>query len=137
HYVPHVITQYFADGQSWTLPDYEVYLAGDRYSAEERFAAFCRLDLDTTRERMLLAMIRDNNKYMARHLDEMSRKIPLSTRIHLTGGGLSDAFIRCKKEWMGEYDYVLRENSSLMGAAELAHYHVSGEKSWLANSDRG
>ncbi len=130
-YLPKTIETFFESEPTDDLPEYKVYLAGDRYSVEERFAAFCKLHLNTTRESMLIAMIRDNNRYMARHLQEMSQKIRLSSRMHLTGGGLSNSFIRCKKEWMGDYEYVLRENSSLLGAAQLAHYHLTGEEIWL------
>ncbi len=129
-YVPETIESYFAVGRTWNLPDYDVYLAGDRYSTEARYAAFSKLHLQTDREMMLMAVIRGNNQYMALHLNEMKQHVSLSRDIHLTGGGLSQAFIRCKREWMGEYEYRLRENSSMMGAAQLAHYAVSGEAVW-------
>ena len=129
-FVPQAIESYFAAGRTWELPDYEVYLAGDRYSTQPRHAAFSKLQLHTSREMMLMAMIRGNNQYMARHLDEMAQHVTLSRDVHLTGGGLSQDFIRCKREWMGEYEYRLRENSSMMGAAQLAHYAVSGEAVW-------
>ncbi len=129
-YVPEVIEDYFQSGLLWDIPDYDVFLAGDRYSTEDRRAAFHRLTLETTREHLLLALIRDNNRYMARHLQEMARHITLAPRIHLTGGGLSEISIRCKKQWMGDYEYVLQSNSSLMGAAQLAHYHITGKQSW-------
>ncbi len=136
-YVPQVIRDYFDGGQNWDLPDYEVFLAGDRYSVEPKRAAFRSLHLNTTREMMLMALIRGNNSYMARHLEEMAKHVRLSSRIHLTGGGLSDSFIRCKTEWMGDYEYVLRENSSLMGAAQLAHYALTGEENWHVPSPAG
>lgn len=128
--LPRVIHDYFDSGASWTLPEYEVFLAGDRYSTEPRRAAFTGLRLETTADAMLLAMIRGNNRYMARHLGVMRERVKLSPRVHLTGGGLPPALIRCKKEWMGDFDYVLRENSSMLGAAQLAHYAVTGEAVW-------
>jgi len=133
-YLPRVIEDYFQSAASWELPEYDVFLAGDRYSTADRRAAFRALTLDTDREKLLMAVIRGNNLYMARHLREMGEKVCLSRRVHLTGGGLSDAFLRCKKTWMGEFDYVRKENSSLLGAAQLAHYHVTGEKLWLADA---
>lgn len=129
-YIPQVIEQYFESGEAWRLPGYEVYLAGDRYSTEAKFAAFDGLHLETTREMMLMAMIRSNNQYMARHIDEMKQQVRLSNTVHLTGGGLSPAFIRCKKQWMGDYEYSLRGNSSMLGAAQLAHYALSGDAAW-------
>ncbi len=132
-YLPEVINRFFEEGKCWELPEYEVFLAGDRYSVDSKYASFNQLNLNTSRETMLMAMIKGNNQYMARHLEEMRSHVRLSSRIHLTGGGLSEAFIRCKKEWMGEYDYVLKENSSLMGAAQLAHYAVTNEMIWKAN----
>ncbi len=126
-YIPRVIEDYFAEGESRDLPDYEVFLAGDRYSTADRRAAFARITLETRREDLLLALIRGNNEYMARHLREMEEKIPLSKTIHLTGGGLTDAFVRCKRRWMGDYDYARRDNSSLLGAAQLGHYFLTGK----------
>ena len=66
----------------------------------------------------------------------MSGKVKLEPRIHLTGGGLSESLIRCKRRWMGEYDYVLRSNSSLLGAAQLAHYHLTGMATWLFEGEQ-
>ena len=130
-YVPQVIDDFFKS--RWDLPDYDVFLAGDRYSTADRRAAFRSLSLDTDREKMLMAVIRGNTLYMARHLKEMCGKVQLSRRIHCTGGGLSEAMIRCKKEWMGEYEYIRTDNSSLLGAAQLAHYHVTGEAVWSSH----
>ncbi|MBN2327781.1 MAG: hypothetical protein JXR73_11565 [Candidatus Omnitrophica bacterium] len=129
-HIPHVIEAYFESGESWDLPDYEVFLAGDRYSTEDRRASLSRLTLETDRDHILMAIIRGNNQYMALHIQEMAGRIPLSSEIHLTGGGLSPAFIRCKRRWMSDSDYVLKSNSSLMGAAQLAHFHITGEKPW-------
>lgn len=129
-FLPNAIESYFAAGRVWSLPDYEVYLAGDRYSTETRHAAFSKLQLQTSREMLLLSMVRGNNQYMALHLNEMRKRVKLSCNVHLTGGGLSQPLIRCKREWMGEYEYELCDNSSMMGAAQLAHYAVSGEALW-------
>jgi xylulokinase len=118
-YIPSIIETYFDNSQSVTLPEYEVYLAGDRYSTEKKYAGFHNLSLETNRDHILLSMIRGNNRYMKLHLDEMGTKVPLSSTIHLTGGGLSTAFIQCKKEWMGNFDYKLSSNSSMLGAAQL------------------
>ncbi|HOL94205.1 MAG TPA: FGGY family carbohydrate kinase [bacterium] len=129
-YIPRVIHDYFDNEASRELPEYEVFLAGDRYSTKDRRAAFSRITLETRREDLLMALIRGNNEYMARHLREMGEKIALSDTIHLTGGGLTEPFLRCKQRWMGEYHYVLRENSSLLGAAQLGHFFVTGEAVW-------
>jgi hypothetical protein len=79
---------------------------------------------------MLMAMIRGNNRYMARHLAEMETKVQLSQTVHLTGGGISKAFIQCKNRWMGNYNYILKDNSSVLGAAMLGHYHLTNEALW-------
>ncbi len=135
-YVPKTIAEYLDSAAAWELPEYEVFLAGDRYSTEPGYAALNKLTVETTREHMLISMIRANNQYLARHLLEMSGKVKLEPRIHLTGGGLSESLIRCKRRWMGEYDYVLRSNSSLLGAAQLAHYHLTGMATWLFEGEQ-
>lgn len=129
-FLPSVIEDYIYSIPVWDLPEYEVFLAGDRYSTEKKFAAFTRLSLETDREKMLMALIKSNNLYMARHLEEIREKVTLADTIHLTGGGISSAFIECKELWMGKYNYILQDNSSLMGAAQLGHYHLTGEKIW-------
>jgi xylulokinase len=127
-YVPDTISRYMES--NWELPSYEVYLAGDRYSTQKKYASFASLSLETDRDRMLMALIRGNTEYLNRHLIEMRHHISLSKQIHLTGGGISDAFIQCKKRWMGDYDFIRKDNSSVLGAAQLAHYHSTGEKIW-------
>lgn len=129
-YIPHIINSYFDSGESWDIPEYGVFLAGDRYSTEDRRASFHRLTLETTRDRMLVALIRGNNCYLALHIGEMAKHIQLSNTIHLTGGGLSEPLIRAKRRWMGKYQYILQTNSSLMGAAQLAFYCAAGTKTW-------
>lgn len=129
-YVPATLETYFANPDEWRLPSYEVYLAGDRYSIEPKYAAFTGMNLSTNRDAMLIAMIRDNNLYLKRHIDEMRENTNLSNKIHLTGGGLSDTFIRTKKQWVGDFEYVYCENSSMMGAAILGHYSLTGKVLW-------
>ncbi len=129
-YVPSVLDSYFHDPDSMRVPEYEVYLAGDRYSIEPKYGAFSKLNLSTTREAMLLAVIRENNLYLKRHVDEMRGKTNLSNQVHLTGGGLSEEFILCKKKWLGDFEYMYCENSSMIGAAQLGHYALTGEALW-------
>ena len=129
-YLPDVIRDYMSTSQEWDLPDYEVFLAGDRYSTGKKYAGFNKLSLETNREKMLISLIRANNFYMARHLEKMGNKVKLADIIHLTGGGLSEAFIDCKRRWMGNYRYELKDNSSVLGAAQLGHYYLTGEKIW-------
>ena len=129
-YVPSVLERYFEDPSEWRLPGYDVYLAGDRYCIEPKYAAFTEMNLSTNRDAMLLAMMKSNNLYLKRHIDEMRAKTTLSNQVHLTGGGLSDTFIRTKKEWVGDFEYVYCENSSMMGAALLGHYYVTDEELW-------
>ncbi len=135
-FIPSTIEEYFDGKPKWELPEYEVFLAGDRYSTQKKCASFESLTLETTREKMLMAMIRGNNLYMKRHLDAMAQKVKLNSTIHLTGGGLSEAFLRCKKKWMGDYIYDFRGNSSVLGAAQLGHYHLTGQKIWSMDSDQ-
>lgn len=105
---------------------YVPYLAGSRYSLEPLKAAFSGVTLETTRERLLGALIRGNCEYQKAHLDELEARVTLANRIHVTGGGVSPALIRAKKRWMRDCEYAFQEQSSLRGAALLGSFYLDG-----------
>jgi len=130
-YLPRVLRDFLAadnrDGIEQHLPDYEPFLGGSRYSLERETGQFAGLDLETTRDEMLLAMVRGNARYSGSHLIEVGEMVPLGKRIIAAGSGSRiDELMRARKRWFGDYDFEIRDQSSLHGAAILGRYHRTG-----------
>ena len=131
-YIPHVIASFLDHPQSDTLeddlPTYVPYLQGSRYSLEQLTAGFSGLTLETSREMMLLALIKGNLSHQSMHLREVARLVELRRTVATSGGAAKiDAFLRAKKRWTGDFDYRLMDQSSLIGAAILGRFHETGE----------
>ncbi len=121
NFVPSALTSY-ANKQSDV--EYIPFLMGSRYSLEALKAGFTNLTQDTTREEMLVAMVRSLCSYQRNHLDELDQKISLSNKIFITGGAVNEAIIEAKRRWYRTADYCFTEQSSMKGAAKLAAKYV-------------
>jgi sugar (pentulose or hexulose) kinase len=106
------------------LSEYIPFLMGSRYSLEALKAGFTNLTQNTTREEMLVAMVRSLCSYQRNHLDELDQKISLSNKIFITGGAVNEAIIEAKRRWYRTADYCFTEQSSMKGAAKLAAKYV-------------
>ncbi len=131
NYVPAVLEQFLgnkeADRIENDLPEYVPYLQGSRYSTEPLAASFSNLTLQTTREAMLLALIRGNLSYQAKHIQEVAKLVDLNHTVKTTGGEAKiRAFLKAKKRWMGDFDYEFHDQSSLLGAAMLGQRYLLG-----------
>jgi xylulokinase len=106
------------------LPEhYAPYLAGSRYSLEPLTAAFDGLTLETTRERLLCAMVRGNCLYHKEHLEELAQHVPIANTVAVTGS-TGPALVRAKKKWWRDCEYIIQDQSSLRGAAMLGQYYL-------------
>ncbi|NQU88532.1 MAG: hypothetical protein HQ541_22520 [Mariniphaga sp.] len=115
-YLPNVIE----NGLNRELPSYEPFLQGSRYSTQLLKAGFSGIDVNTTRDDFLMALLKGNNLYMASHLAEVSKFITLSNTVKLTGGAMNIRNMsEVKRKWIGEYNYKYIDQSSLHGAAKL------------------
>ena len=119
-YLNEAIEAYLEGGQQET---YVPYLSGSRYSTELLTASFSHLNLETTRKRLLGALVKGNCQYHKENLDEVAGHVKLNSMIHLTGGSATPALIRAKKIWMRDCEYIYQEQSSVKGAALLAKYY--------------
>jgi sugar (pentulose or hexulose) kinase len=127
-YVPGVIEEFLASGEieqiERDLPRYEPFLQGSRYSLETLTAGFTNMTLETTRERLLMGLLKGNLQYLGGHLKEVAAYVPLRRTISTTGGGAKiRGMDRLKKRWMGDFDYHYQDQSSLLGAAMLGRLH--------------
>ncbi|MGA2326633.1 MAG: FGGY family carbohydrate kinase [Bryobacteraceae bacterium] len=124
-YIPSVLAGFFAGGdpdrREAALPEYVPFLGGSRYSADPLKASFSRVSLETTREDLLLGLIRGNALYHGAHLAEVGSMVKLGRKVRTTGGGARiPGYIAAKKRWTGDFDYEYQDQSSLLGAAMLA-----------------
>ena len=133
-YVPATLDAFFDSGdcgrREEELPRYAPFLGGSRYSTERLTAAFTGVSLETTREDLLLALIRGNAAYHGEHLREVAGLVKLGGRVTTTGGGANiRRYLEVKKRWTGDFEYEYRDQSSLDGAALLGQFYLTGGSS--------
>lgn len=131
-YVPSVLARFFAradlDQAEQDLPVYVPFLGGSRYSLEQLKASFSGVTLETTRDDLLVSLIRGNAFYHGEHLRELGRLIRLGRKVTTTGGGARiPGFTEVKKRWTGDFEYEYRDESSLVGAALLGRFCQTGK----------
>lgn len=115
-YIPLVIDKKIEE----EVPAYIPFLQGSRYSVELLKAGFSGIDVNTTRDDFLMALLKGNNLYLASHLSEVSPVVKLNRNIKLTGGaGNIRNLDKVKRKWIGDYGFKYIDQSSLQGAAKL------------------
>lgn len=105
---------------------YVPYLMGSRYSQEPLRAEFRGLTHETSREELLAALVRGLCEYQREHLKDVGIEVSLGATVHVTGGAVSDAYVRAKKAWMRDCEYIPAEESSMKGAAMLGWKYLEG-----------
>jgi hypothetical protein len=84
-------------------------------------ASFSGVSLETTREMLLLGLIRGNAAYQGAHLAELAGMVKLGRKVAVTGGGAKiPGILAAKRRWTGDFEYVYQDQCSLRGAAMLA-----------------
>ncbi len=127
-YVPSVLSHFFdkrdPDHREANLPQYLPFLQGSRYSLEQLKASFSGLTLETTREGMLLSLIKGNTAYQGQFLREAAGLVKLGRKVTISGGGARiKGILQAKKRWMGDFEYQYQERSSVFGAAMLGQFY--------------
>ena len=126
-YIPTVLENFLdscdAEGLEADLPGYIPYLQGCRYSLEQMTASFSGLTLETTREKILLGLVRGNAIYHRDHLKEVAGLVKIGKIVMTTGGGAKiRGFLEAKKRWTGDFELRYQDQSSLLGAAMLGQF---------------
>ncbi len=122
-FVPSAIAQWLDRSSS---VEYVPYLMGSRYSQQPLTAAFHGMTDETTREELLAALVRGLCQYQREHLRDIALELPLAATTSVTGGAVNQAILQAKERWMRNSSYVMKEQSSMGGAALLALKHLSG-----------
>jgi xylulokinase len=119
------------DAREAELPEYVPFLGGSRYSLEPLRASLTGMTLQTTRQDLLLAIVRGNARYLGRHLEDVARLVPVSRSVGISGGAARvDGMLKARKRWTGDFDYVYQDQSSMLGAAMLGQIYQDGLGSW-------
>jgi sugar (pentulose or hexulose) kinase len=131
-YIPSVIEDFFAkpdiERREAELPVYVPFLAGSRYSLERLKASFSGLTLETTREAMLMSLIRGNATYLGQHLKEVATMVKLGRKVMTSGGGAKiRGSLMVKQRWTGDFEYLYKDQCSLVGAAMLGRIYQTGK----------
>jgi sugar (pentulose or hexulose) kinase len=130
-YLPRVLDEFFRapdlDIRESELPEYVPYLGGSRYSLDPLKAALSGLTLETTREDLLLSLVRGNATYLGENLKEVTALVRVGRRVGISGGGSGvRGMLEARRRWTGEYEYVFQDQSSLLGAAILGQMSQLG-----------
>ena len=131
HYVPDVLDAFLLgpdpDSREADLPEYVPYIGGSRYSLQPLTGRFSGLTLQTTRDDLLLSIVRGNARYLGEHLTEVAGMVHLGHRIGISGGGARiRGMLGARHRWTGDYEYVFQDQSSLLGAAILGRSSQTG-----------
>lgn len=123
-YIPNVIDNK-TDGE---IPSYTPFLQGSRYSVEALKAGFSGIDVNTTRDDFLMAVLKGNNLYLASHLSDIAQVVKPGSKIKLTGGaGNIRNMEKVRRKWIGDYQFEYIEQSSLQGAAKLGKLYFENQ----------
>ena len=130
-YLPSTLEGFLADpdieAREASLPEYVPYLSGSRYSLEPLAASFSGVSLQTSREDLLLSMIRGNLGYLGRHLEQVSGLVPVNHAVGISGGAARiRGMLAARERWTGDYEYRFQDQSSMLGAAMLGRIHLDG-----------
>jgi xylulokinase len=130
-YVPAVLRGFFSgdriDEREAALPSFRPYLSGSRYSLAPMTGAFDGMTVQTTREDLLLSLVRGNLRYLGEHLEQVSRLVPMSRSVGISGGAARiDGMLDARRRWTGDFDYSYQDQSSMLGAAMLGQIYQDG-----------
>jgi sugar (pentulose or hexulose) kinase len=110
------------------IPSYTPFLQGSRYSVEALKAGFSGIDVNTTRDDFLMAILKGNNLYLASHLSDVMKVVKPGSKIKLTGGaGNIRNMEKVRRKWIGDYQFEYIEQSSLQGAAKLGKLYFENQ----------
>ncbi|HEY3544762.1 MAG TPA: FGGY family carbohydrate kinase [Propionicimonas sp.] len=112
------------------LPVYDPHLGGSRYSLRRLTGAFTGLTLQTSREDLLVSVVRGNMEYLGGHLGAIAGLLPLGRRVGISGGGARiRGMLAARRRWTGAFEYKFQDQSSMLGAAMLGVMHLDGVES--------
>lgn len=86
------------------------------------------MTLETTRDDLLLSVIRGNLAYLGDHLREVAQLVTLGRKAGISGGGADmRGMLAARRRWTGDFEYVFQYQSSMLGAAMLGQMYQDRE----------
>lgn len=130
-YLPGVLEAFFSDPDSDArereLPVYDPHLGGSRYSLQRLKGGFEGLTLQSSREDLLVSLVRGNMTYLGRHLEGVADLLALGPKISISGGGAKiRGMLEARRRWTGDFEYEYQDQSSMVGAAMLGQIYQAG-----------
>ena len=130
-YLPATLTSFLADAHLGArddgLPRYIPYLSGSRYAVEPQTASYSGISLGTSRDDLLLGMVKGNLRYLGDHLAHVQTLIRVNQRVGISGGAARiEGMLAARRRWTGDFDYSFQDQSSLLGAAMLGRVYQGG-----------
>jgi sugar (pentulose or hexulose) kinase len=131
-YVPRVLEAFLSDpavdDREADLPVFAPFLGGSRYAVERVMGSFGSLSLETTRDDLLVSLIRGNLEYLGGHLRDVAGLIEIGRKVGISGGGAAiPGMLDARRRWTGPFEYEFQDQSSLLGAAMLGRIHLTGQ----------
>jgi xylulokinase len=96
------------------------YLAGDRQSLEKKTASWTGLTLAATREHLLLALVEGIQGVIQNTIQRAEAILPTRPLIKITGGMVTEPYIRYKRRAMPRYDIEQVDDCPIKGNVVLA-----------------
>lgn len=130
-YLPDVLEAFFSDpdrdARELELPLYDPHLGGSRYSLQRLKGGFDGLTLQTSREDLLVSLVRGNMSYLRSHLESVAGLLPLGPKIGISGGGAKiRGMLEARRRWTGDFEYEYQDQSAMVGAAMLGQIYLAG-----------
>ena len=104
---------------------FDPYLTGDRQSLQKKTGAFHGLTLQATREEMLAALLRSIQGVLKITMSEAAEVVSLSKQIKISGGMVTDAYIKMKEMEFSGYEFLKVDNCPILGNVILAQYYMN------------
>jgi sugar (pentulose or hexulose) kinase len=130
-YLPDVLEAFFSnpgrEARERELPVYDPHLGGSRYSLQRLKGGFDGLTLQTSRDDLLVSLVRGNMSYLGSHLKSVAGLLPLGTKVGISGGGAKiRGMLEARRRWTGVFEYEYQDQSSMVGAAMLGQIYQAG-----------
>jgi xylulokinase len=130
-YLPDVLEAFLADPhiaeRERELPIYDPHLGGSRYSLQRLKGGFDGLTLQTSREDLLVSLVRGNMSYLGKHLEAIRGLLSLGRKVAISGGGAKiRGMLDARRRWTGDFAYTYQDQSSMVGAAMLGRMYLAG-----------
>ena len=103
---------------------FEPYLSGDRQSINFKTASWHGLTLGTTREQMLVAVLKAMNGVLKKTIDEAGRLVKLSKVMKISGGLQNEAYDRLKAYIIPGLEFQIVDDCPILGNAELVKRYL-------------